>query len=328
MHRGGPANELRGHGVASTAALLAVALTAAAPVNGADQESGSGLRFDELILDYSGLPAPSTYRARDGSDLPVRHYPAQTDVVLVLVHGSGYHSRYLLPLARSVSEADVAQVYTPDLRGHGVSPARRGDVDYIDQLEDDLADLLAHIREQTPDARIVVGGHSSGGGLAVRFAGSPYGDQAAAYLLLAPFLKHDAPTTRTDAGGWARPKVGRIVGLSVLNGFGVHAWDDSVVIEFEMPENVRDGTETLAYTHRLNTGFAPRAFDEDLAAVEVPLLVLVGADDEAFIAEQFPATIGAHAPKGVVQIVPATSHMGIVVGDAPAAIVIPWLEEL
>jgi non-heme chloroperoxidase len=294
----------------------------------ATDEKPSGLRFDELRLDYSGLPEPSTYATRDGGTLPVRYYPAETDLVLVLLHGSGYHSRYLFPLAREVSAAGVAQVYTPDLRGHGVSPVRRGDIDYTDQLEDDLADLVAHIRERTPTARIIIGGHSSGGGLALRFAGSQYGDQAAGYLLLAPFLKHDAPTTRTDAGGWARPRVGRIVGLSVLNGFGVTAWDDSIVIEFDMPEEVRDGTETLAYTHRLNTGFAPRSFDLELAAIDVPLLVLVGADDEAFVAEAFPATIKEHAPDAVVKIVPDTSHMGIVVGEASAPTVIAWFEAL
>ena len=60
----------------------------------------------------------------------------------MLVHGSGSHSRYRFPLARAIAERDAAHVYTPDLRGHGLNPACRGDVDYIEQLEDDLADLV------------------------------------------------------------------------------------------------------------------------------------------------------------------------------------------
>ncbi|MBT7716490.1 MAG: alpha/beta hydrolase, partial [Deltaproteobacteria bacterium] len=152
-----------------------------------------GLAFNELFLDYTNVPQLKTFTARDGKPLAYRHYPAQSDRVLILLHGSGWHSRYFLPLAESISAEDLAQVYTPDLRGHGSTPERRGDVDYIGQLEDDLADLIAIIRKDNPNAMLIVGGHSSGGGLAVRFAGSQYGKQADAYVLLSPYLKYNAP---------------------------------------------------------------------------------------------------------------------------------------
>ena len=155
-----------------------------------------GLDFGELFFDYTNLLQLQTFTARDGKQLAYRHYPAQSDKVLILVHGSGYHSRYLLPLAEFISAEGLAQVYTPDLRGHGSTPERRGDVDYIDQLEDDLADLIAIIRNDNPDAKLIVGGHSSGGGLVIRFAGSQYGQQADAYVLLSPFLKYNAPAIR------------------------------------------------------------------------------------------------------------------------------------
>jgi non-heme chloroperoxidase len=291
---------------------------------------GNGLRFDELAIDYSGLPERGAYTARDGASLPVRHYPlespAVSDRVLLLIHGSGYHSRYLMPLAERIAASGAAQVYTPDLRGHGTSPARRGDIDYADQLEDDLVDLITHIQEANPGARVFIGGHSSGGGLALRFAGSGHGSESAGFVLLAPFLRHDAPTTQSNAGGWAKPKILRIIALAILNAMGVSRFDDSVVIEFSMPEEVRDGTETLAYTHRLNTGLAPRHYESDLEAIETPLLVLVGDDDEAFIAEKFPETVSCHAPGAVVEIVADASHMGIVVGEASADIIIRWLE--
>ena len=96
-------------------------------------------------------------------------------------------------------------MYTPDLRGHGTVPERRGDIDYVDQLEDDAADLIAEIRRMHADKTLIVGGHSSGGGLALRYAGSEYGAEADAYLLLAPFLKYNAPTVRPNSGGWHAP---------------------------------------------------------------------------------------------------------------------------
>ncbi|MBT6341591.1 MAG: hypothetical protein HOJ48_20100 [Desulfobacula sp.] len=46
----------------------------------------------------------------------------------MLLHGSGWHSRYFLPLAEFISSAGLAHLYSPDLRGHGRSPERRGDV--------------------------------------------------------------------------------------------------------------------------------------------------------------------------------------------------------
>ena len=288
----------------------------------------SGLRFDELLTDTSGLPEPASFVARDAARLPYRLYPARSDLHLILVHGSGWHSTYLFPLARALSAENLANVYTPDLRGHGTDPERRGDIDYVDQLEDDLADLIAHVLRMNPEAGVAIGGHSSGGGLALRFAGGPYADQTSAVLLLAPFLRHDAPTTRPNAGGWARPRVGRIAALDVLNAVGIQALNGLEVIEFDLPEPFRDGTETLHYTYRLNTGFAPRSYESELAAIRVPLLVLVGSEDEAFLPDRFPTTISQYAPRADVRILEGVSHMGVVVGSQARSVIAEWLRTL
>lgn len=133
-----------------------------------------------MAADPAALPPLESYTSRNGTQLAFRLYPSQaeTDTVLVLLHGSGWHSMQFAALARAISGRGLAHVVTPDLRGHGVAPARRGDVDYIGQLEDDLADLVGLLRVRFPAARVVVGGHSSGGGLAVRFAGGGYGGMA------------------------------------------------------------------------------------------------------------------------------------------------------
>lgn len=100
-----------------------------------------GPTFDELFFNYSSLPKLKSFKARDGSDLAYRHYPANSDKIVILLHGAGWHSQYFLPLAEFLSSEGSAQVYTPDLRGHGLNPKRRGDVDYIGQLEDDLLSI-------------------------------------------------------------------------------------------------------------------------------------------------------------------------------------------
>jgi alpha-beta hydrolase superfamily lysophospholipase len=285
---------------------------------------GEGLDFSAIATGRRPLPVAGSYPTRNGSLLPVRVYGSSGVEAWILLHGSGHHSAYLAPLAEGLADGGAA-VYTPDLRGHGADPERRGDVDSIDQLEDDLADLVAWVRERHPGGALRIAGHSSGGGLALRFAGGAYGRRADGYALLAPFLAHDAPTMRGgSAGGWARARVGRIVLLSILNGFGVHAFDDSVVITFRMPEAVRDGTETLAYTHRLNVGYAPRSWAADLAAAPAPLLVLVGSLDEAFAADRFEAAIRGHAPEAKVHLVEGATHLGLVGDPRTAEHLIAW----
>ena len=230
-------------------------------------------------------------------------------------------------MAEYLSSENLARVYTPDLRGHGPAPKTRGDVDSFDRLTDDLADLIGLIRKDNPSAKVVVGGHSSGGGLAVRFAGSRHGGTADAYLLLSPFLKYNAPTIRKDSGGWTHVHLPRIIGLSMLNGVGIRCFNHLTVIEFNMPLNARDGTETLAYSHRLNTAFAPRNYKKDLSAIRRPLLVVAGAKDEAFIAEQFEPVISQYT-KGDFELLEGVTHNGLVVGPEIRPVLKAWLERL
>ena len=127
------------------------------------------------------LPAPDVeeahpdteFTARDGTVLPLRVYEADdSDTALILLHGAGLYGNYLYPIASHLTKQSAATVYVPDLRGHGHSSEPRGDIDYVDQFVDDLADLVAHVREQGEWERVVVGGHSMGGGLAVRLGGT------------------------------------------------------------------------------------------------------------------------------------------------------------
>jgi non-heme chloroperoxidase len=286
-----------------------------------------GLAFNELFFDYASLPKLKSFTARDGTQLAYRHYTADSEKIVILLHGSGWHSQYFLPLAEFISSQGLAQAYTPDLRGHGRTPERRGDVDYIGQLEDDLADLVSMIRKDKPNAMLIIGGHSSGGGLAIRFAGGRYGKQADAFMLLSPFLKYNAATMRSNAGGWAQAHTLRIAGLTMLNNVGIHWFDYLAVIDFKMPQKARDGTETLAYSHRLNTAYAPRNYKKDLRNITQPLLVVVGSRDEAFIADQFEPVISQYTAVQV-KLLPELTHMGVVVSPEVRPVVKEWLQGL
>ena len=93
------------------------------------------------------------------------------------------------------------ETYAVDIRGHGAS-GTRGDIAYLGQLEDDLADFVAVVRKTVPTAPLTLLGHSAGGGFALRVAASPIQGLFARTVLLAPYLGYNArPTGRIPAAG-------------------------------------------------------------------------------------------------------------------------------
>ncbi|MEO1289024.1 MAG: hypothetical protein AAFV93_14765, partial [Chloroflexota bacterium] len=147
------------------------------------------------------------------------------------------------------------------------------------------------------------------------------------YLLLAPYLAFNAPTTRPNSGGWATPYTGRIIGLILLNNVGITALNRLPAVDFDMPPEFKTGTETLSYTYRLNTGYVPQNYEVALEAIDVPLLLVAGDADEAFFADQYESTIIAYTEADVV-ILPDVSHMGAVVDDDVQIPIIEWLQNL
>lgn len=281
------------------------------------------------MASLASIPPLQTFKARDGVELAYRRFGQPSKNNLILIHGSSAESSYLHNFAETLAAAHAATVYTPDARGHGPAPQRRGDIDYIEQLEDDLADLIGHIQGTFPEpARFIVGGHSSGGGLALRFAGGKHGSLASGYLLLAPYLGYDAPTVRPNSGGWAKPDMAKIVSIAILNGFGVTMFNDAAVLRFNLPEQYRTGKETLVYSYRMMTGFNPRSYKTDLAAIKTPLLILEGSEDEAFDAAQFEPTVRPLVPGATIKIIKGASHLGIVTSTSASAEAVSWLRQL
>lgn len=301
----------------------------------APDTDGEAIDFATAIAaDYSGLPDLRAFSARDDTQLEYRRYgdPTSAQRIVVLIHGSGWHGMQFHEMAAFMSRDGENAVIVPDLRGHGRNPGRRGDVDHIGQLEEDLADLIDHVSASASGKPVILGGHSSGGGLVVRFAGGDYGGKADAFVLLAPFLKHDAPTTKPNSGGWAYPATRRIIGLVMLNTLGITALNHLPVIAFAMPQSVLNGpygaTVTTSYTYRLNTSFAPRPdYGADLAAMDRPLLLIAGEADEAFDAARYAGVISAHTDVGTYHVVSGTNHIGILTDQRVLATIDAWLGE-
>ena len=271
-------------------------------------------------IDFSALPAVERFQARDGTDLAYRHYPAHGPVtgrIAVVVHGSSGSSRGAIhALSASLAERGV-QTFSLDVRGHG-SSGTRGDIRYVGQLEDDLADLVGEIRKASPAAPLTLIGHSSGGGFALRVAGSPIQHLFARTVLLAPYLGYDAPSSRSDDGHWASPDIPRFLALSLLHRLGL-CWAESLpTIAFAVPPNsVR--LQTASYSYRLMLNFGPGGdFRQNLAAATRPVAIFAGSADEVMRSDKYQQAAGNRA---TVRILDGIDHMGIVAHPAALAII-------
>ena len=202
------------------------------------------------------VPAPRQFKARDGASLQYYAYPAEPDKVAVLVHGTAGPGTSMHPLADWLRAAGVT-TYVLDVRGHGGS-GRRGDIDYIGQIDDDLADFVAQLGPvKSGEIRTLVG-FSAGAGFTIRFAGGPYGLLFDRYVFLSPILPA-SPTWRPSAGGWINISIPRVVTIAWLNHLGIHWFDGFPVISYAVsPDRSRETTASYSYRLMMNFGAGPQ----------------------------------------------------------------------
>jgi alpha-beta hydrolase superfamily lysophospholipase len=265
-------------------------------------------------VDFSGLPAPKTFVARDGTRLAYREYLPRGTAArgsVVLVHGSSATGTSMHVLARALAHDGYAS-YALDIRGHGGSGSK-GRIAYVGQLEDDLEDFRHAVELPLP---ATLAGFSSGGGFVLRFAGSPRQALFSNYLLLSPYLGPYSPTTRPDSGGWASVGVPRYAVLSVLDRLGVHAFETLPVVKFSLSEQAK-AFLTPQYTYALAENFRPRHdYRANLRDARQPMQLLVGDSDEAFRAGEYAPLLASAGQDAPVTVLPGIGHIGITLEQA------------
>src|ERR1700681_4716789 len=307
-------------GLVGVTALLLTALVAAPLVPPPELRSISEARAS---VDYSALPAVERFQARDGTMLGFRHYPTSGPAAgraAIVIHGSSGSSGTTIHALSSALAAHGGETYAIDIRGHGAS-GTRGDIAYLGQLEDDLADFVAVVRKTTPTAPLTLIGHSAGGGFALRVAGSPIQNLFARTVLLAPYLGYAAPTNRPNSGGWASADIPRVLGLLALRAVGITCCEALPVLAFAVPPNSEKNL-VPAYSDRLMRNFATHQdFRTDLAAVTKPVTIFSGTEDELMLANKYVEAVrGTTAPVNV-KLIEGVNHMGIVSNPAAISII-------
>ena len=269
-------------------------------------------------IDLSDLPPLQHYAARDGASLDYRAYPGGAAQAVILIHGSSDDGSGMHALAKAL-QSTGASVYVPGLRGHHNS-GRSGDIDYIGQLDDDLADLVAMLRPVQPAASFSLIGFSSGGGFVLRVIAGP--DQALfdRFMLISPLLPYGAPTIRPGTGGWVSVALPRIIALRVLNRLGIDWFNGLPIVAFATQPSA--SFLTSVYSYRLQIDFsAPRDALAALGRSRKPTALLGGGSDELFYPDRFGPLFASVRPDIPVTIVPGLSHIQMSVAPAGIAAV-------
>jgi pimeloyl-ACP methyl ester carboxylesterase len=218
-------------------------------------------------------------------------------------------------LAKTLNAAGTT-VYAPDLRGHGGS-GKRGDIDYIGQLDDDLVDLIATIRAEHANAALILIGFSAGGTFTIRIAGGPHGDLFNRYIVIDPAI---GPLSRPNAGGWAAPYVPRIVGLALLNKIGIHWFDGLDAIVFAIPPGMQNLTGVYSFRLAMNIGSSDYfGYFGALQRAKKPMALIAGSDDDQFYADRYASQLQLAKSDLTVELVPGLDHVDMLMKPAALA---------
>ena len=263
-------------------------------------------------VDFSDQPPLETFLCRGGDPLAFREYKPASAVpagTVVLIHGSSGHSSSMHAMARAFARAGY-QAFAVDMRGHGGSK-EKGRLKSIGHLEKDIEDF---VKATGIGGKATLVGFSSGGGFALRLAAGEYQDLFARYVLLAPFISHEAPTYRPGSGGWASVGVPRIIALSMLTSARITALNHLPVIRFAVAEEMQARQNlTGEYSFALAMNFGPpRDYKSAIQSIRQPVTVLVGEKDELFYADQFQPLLASLGSRIPVAVVPGVDHVGLI----------------
>ncbi|HMQ06888.1 MAG TPA: alpha/beta hydrolase [Saprospiraceae bacterium] len=273
-----------------------------------DPKTINDLGYDQIY------PAQDYYfTVRDSQEIFSKRFPAPSNHTIVLIPGVASSAFLFNRTAEMFRKATQAEVFAIDLRGHGKSYQNRGDVDYIHQYADDLADVIQIIREQKSGEKVIIEGRSMGAGAALNYAMLQEKFTIDVYLFFALLMDHNSPAIpqvtpyeSLEMEPMVKIRFARIIGIKMLNETDNHDYYDLPVLFFNFPGNM----PAIRYSFRANMSMAPQDFKIGLEGVHAFLLVFIGSKDEAFDAEILHETVFEQSV-GQIHIFDGVTYNGI-----------------
>ncbi|EHK0943487.1 TPA: alpha/beta hydrolase [Citrobacter farmeri] len=233
--------------------------------------------------------------------------------VLIVYHGGGVNSDagYDI-LAHQISHRGSICTCLIDIRGHGRSLGNKGSVSNPKQVWQDIDTVLENVRVKFPRARVHLLGHSSGGGMLINyFTRFTPSQQSDSLILLAPEFGPFAPAKIcrrsmvpfASVSKWPFVLNTLSVGLLCGNRYAVTLNFPNEVMLLR-PEFVQ------RYSVNMANALTPRQPARQIAALPLPVTVLIAEKDELFDARQMSEFVeGCGNPNLHSRIIEHSKHL-------------------
>jgi len=195
-------------------------------------------------------------------------------------------------LASFLAQNNLAAVLTPDFRGHGKSRAEVAQGTHPESLLQDLRDLLRLLETLYPGKELWLGGHSLGGGFALKaMAHAGVKEYFQGAVALSPYLRFLFDAGEERFSSWLRFSA------------------EKNIFELQMPAGYQSGNEVLAYDVKYFEAASPTETDVAEVVKNCPHLAVIASTGDllspaARYEKIFP---GPGAPLSLLN---GYSHMG------------------
>lgn len=187
--------------------------------------------------------------------------------VVIITHGIALHSIYYRKMAELLNEAGYS-VLLYDVRGHGKSQGKRGDVKSVYQFTADLYELIEHVRTIT-DVPVYLLGHSMGGIITKVYAtmydnfdgtiilSSPVSSKALGILNMLPSWMVGFMKVKTD---FSDPRLSHFPPSDNVDPYALKFFTGRLIIQ-----TLKKGTKHI---------------EKNISSYKKPVLVMHGSDDK------------------------------------------------
>ncbi len=222
-------------------------------------------RIERTFAGQGGIPIVYDVWRPDGD----------TKAVVVLAHGYGEHARRYDHVAQRFGQAGLV-TYALDHRGHGRAGGKRVRVRHMDEFVSDFATLVQTARTENPGKKLIVLGHSMGGGIVLAY-GARHPDAYDLMILSGPAIAAHKGVSK------AKAVVGKAIG-SILPDLPIEPISADAVSRD--PQVVADyKADPLVHRGRVPAGIGKalllvgEQMPQLAASITAPLLVVHGEDD-------------------------------------------------
>lgn len=279
---------------------------------------------------------------------PQGNSPQAPTARLLFLHGGSFNSRRYANFAKACTNAGF-EVVLCDWRGHGESQGIPGTCDYIGQMEDDLADIMASFNHDAP-LPTLIGGHSAGAVICLRYIEKYGQSKIVGTYLIAPAVSNAMEALRFDQEGsktgfwlhfWrkkpafngtpeaARKYIPRINTRLFWLAFVLPFLRHRTIMSFPGSEKMaKIEGRVLNYSFNLMVSVSIHKYIRAFRQINVPVIFVCGQQDEILHPEFLPTVSQWHLSPELdkqLHMLDKVNHMTVM--NAASRILPTWLSQ-